>query len=275
MLVQHNIPIALANEMTPLFRDVFLDSEIAKRYASRHTKTTCLINGALAPHYQQELVAYMKENPYALAIDGSSDNSIEMNPLTVRIFDQVSGTVCTRFLDMCMSSEANAEAIFSKMEAALAKHGISWDNCVGISLDNTSAWVAITLSRLEFSMQTQQFTLWDVLVTLFITLLGKLIVHLKRYSLSNVYKFIYIIILYVKVSKFNVEEMVIDLYYWFDKSTKRKANLQRYCVFCDTNYRDIIKHVSTRWLSLEKAINCTLQQYKALRSYYISEGSYS
>ena len=139
MLVQHNIPIALANEMTPLFQDVFSDSEIAKRYASRHTKTACLINGALAPHYQQELVAYMKENPYALTIDGSSDNSIEkMNPLTVRIFDQVSGTVCTRFLDMCMSSEANAEAIFSKMEAALAKHGISWDNCVGISLDNTS-----------------------------------------------------------------------------------------------------------------------------------------
>ena len=99
--------------------------------------------------------------------------------------------------------------------------------------------------------------------------------HLKRYSLSNVYKFIYIIILYVKVSKFNVEEIVIDLYYWFDKSTKRKANLQRYCVFCDTSYRDIIKHVSTRWLSLEKAINHTLQQYEALRSYFISEGSYS
>ena len=86
MLVQHNIPIALADEMTPLFQGVFSDSEIAKRYASRHTKTACLINGALAPHYQQELVACMKENPYALAIDGSSDNSIEkMNPLTKKI----------------------------------------------------------------------------------------------------------------------------------------------------------------------------------------------
>ena len=139
MLVQHNVPIALADEMTPLFQDVFSDSEIAKRYASRHVKTACLINGALAPHYQQELVVYMKENPFALAIDGSSDNSIEMmNPLTVRIFDQGSSTVCTRFLDMCMSSEANAEAIFSKMEAALAKPGISWENCIGISLDNTT-----------------------------------------------------------------------------------------------------------------------------------------
>ena len=83
------------------------------------------------------------------------------------------------------------------------------------------------------------------------------------------------VILNVKVSKFNVEEIMIDLYYWFDRATKRKANLQRYCVFCDTSYRDIIKHVSTRWLSLEKAINHTLQQYEALRSYFISERSYS
>ena len=135
MLIQHNVPIALADKMTPLFQDVFSDSEIAKIYASRHTKTAYLINGALAP---QELVAYMKENPFAFTTDGSSDNSIEkMNPLTVRIFDQGSRTVCTRFLCMCMSSEANAETIFSKMEAALAKHGISWENCVGINLDNT------------------------------------------------------------------------------------------------------------------------------------------
>lgn len=77
----------------------------------------------------------------------------------------------------------------------------------------------------------------------------------------------------LQVSKFNVEEMVIDLFYWFDKSTKRKANLQSYCVFCDTSYREIIKHVSTRWLSLEKAIDRVLQQYEALSSYFISQGT--
>lgn len=76
----------------------------------------------------------------------------------------------------------------------------------------------------------------------------------------------------MKVSKFDVEEMVIDLYYWFDKSTKRKANLVEYCNFCDTSYRDIVKHVNTRWLSLEKAVSRVLQQYAPLRSYYLSEG---
>ncbi len=63
--------------------------------------------------------------------------------------------------------------------------------------------------------------------------------------------------LLIKVSKFDVEEMVIDIYYWFDKSTKRKASLSEYCTFCDTSYREIVKHVNTRWLSLERA-SCVL-----------------
>ena len=50
----------------------------------------------------------------------------------------------------------------------------------------------------------------------------------------------------MKVTKFSVEEMVIDLYYWFDRSTKRKASLAEYCTFCDTGYGEIVKHASTK-----------------------------
>ena len=72
---------------------------------------------------------------------------------------------------------------------------------------------------------------------------------------------------------FNVEDMVIDLYYWFEKSTKRKASLAEYCIFCDTSYRDIVKHSSTRWLSLERAVSRVLQQFVSLKSYCVSEGT--
>ena len=47
MLVQNNVPLALAYELM-LFCDIFCDSEIARRYASRHIKTTCIIIGAAA-----------------------------------------------------------------------------------------------------------------------------------------------------------------------------------------------------------------------------------
>ena len=38
---------------------------------------------------------------------------------------------------------------------------------------------------------------------------------------------------------FDVEEFCIDiLYYWFDKSTKRKKSLLSYCTFFDQEYRN-------------------------------------
>lgn len=85
----------------------------------------------------------MKEDPYALSIDGSSVE--KMNPLTIRIFDSDRGVVTTQFLDMCMSS-STAEGIFSKMQEALSKHEIPWDNCVRIGLDNTSVNMGCTNS---------------------------------------------------------------------------------------------------------------------------------
>uniref|UniRef100_A0A1X7USK9 Uncharacterized protein n=1 Tax=Amphimedon queenslandica TaxID=400682 RepID=A0A1X7USK9_AMPQE len=48
-----------------------------------------------------------------------------------------------------------------------------------------------------------------------------------------------------EVSGFSVDDFVIDIYYWFDKSTKRKAAMAEYCTFCDVTYRDMIKHVNT------------------------------
>ena len=66
---------------------------------------------------------------------------------------------------------------------------------------------------------------------------------------------------------------MIDNYYYFDKSTKRKAELVEYCVFCDTEYRKILKHVSTRWLTLELTVDRTLRVYPGLKSYFGSEGT--
>ena len=111
-----NIPFTLADELTPMFQDIFSDSEIAKNFSSRRMKATCIVNGAIAPSYQQVLVSMMKTAPFSVAIDGSSDNGVEkMNPLTVRVFNVHSGMVHTQFLDMCMSSQSTAEGVFQKM----------------------------------------------------------------------------------------------------------------------------------------------------------------
>lgn len=91
-LVEHNIPFAVTNHLSPLFRDIFPDSSIAKKYASCSMKTTCMLNLAIAPHFNCKLVLIIivclliitmiaivveevKVSPFSLLVDGSNDTS--------------------------------------------------------------------------------------------------------------------------------------------------------------------------------------------------------
>ena len=97
LLAQHNVPLALADHLSPLIRDVF-DGEVAKGYSCAKTKTSCILNNVIPPEFQHELVSLMQQSPYSLCIDGSNDTGLlKMNPLTVTIFDLTRTKVDTRF----------------------------------------------------------------------------------------------------------------------------------------------------------------------------------
>ena len=240
-------------KLTPLFQDIFSDSNIAARYSSRRTKTMCIVNGVIAPHFKDNLVASMKETPFSACIDGSSDNGVQkMNPLTIRIFDVNRGQVATQFLDMCMASSSTAGGIFTKMNEVLEAQSIKWDNCVGFGLDNTSVNMGC-----RNSIKTRIHAKNE---GVYIMGCPCHIVHNTAGKATDAFE---------SVTGFNVDDLVIVVFYWFDKSTKKKSNLFYYCDFCDTTYRDIVKHVNTRWLSLERGVEHV--QYAALKSYFASE----
>ena len=56
VLAHHDIPIAITDYLSPLFKDIFPDSLIAKLLSCARTKTTCILNGALAVDLQKSLV---------------------------------------------------------------------------------------------------------------------------------------------------------------------------------------------------------------------------
>lgn len=72
-MVKHNVPLAFAEHLSPLLKEMFPDSEISKGYASGKTKTTCILNRALKPHCLSELIEQMKCRPFSISIDGSND----------------------------------------------------------------------------------------------------------------------------------------------------------------------------------------------------------
>ena len=79
----HNIPLAVADHLGPLFLDIFHDSSIAKNYAYVKTKTTCILNKAIKPELQKNLINQRKKDCYSISTDGGNDQGLKkMNPVT-------------------------------------------------------------------------------------------------------------------------------------------------------------------------------------------------
>ena len=55
-IAEHNIPLAVADHLGPFFKDIFHDSKIAKSYAYDRIKTTCILNRAIKPELQKNLI---------------------------------------------------------------------------------------------------------------------------------------------------------------------------------------------------------------------------
>ena len=86
-LAKHNLPIAISDEFGKLFRSMFPDSNIAKKYQCEKSKSSAILNDALAMDLTSKLVERMKAASFSVAIDGNNDTGLEkMNPVTIKIF---------------------------------------------------------------------------------------------------------------------------------------------------------------------------------------------
>ena len=158
---------------------------------------------------------------------------------------------------MCTSTTATAEGIYRASDSKLVQFlgcANPWSMCTSIGVDNTSVNIAIRDSLMTRILQRNP--------AIYFNGCPCHIIHNAAQKAGDAF---------TECCAFDVEELTIDLYYWFDKSTKRKNGLRSYCIFCDQEYRAIIKHITTRWLSLETAVERTLKQFPSLTSYFKSE----
>ena len=108
----------------------------------------------------------------------------------------------TRFLDMPICNIANAQSLFDLIDEALTKRNIPWSNVVGFESDTCNVMISrhnSFFSRIK-QKQSKAFSLGYVC-------------HLASLCLAAG----------IKVLPLDVDDFFVDLYYFFDKSAKRKG----------------------------------------------------
>jgi len=149
----------------------------------------------------------MKGNPFSLLVDGSNDTGVEkLNPLTVKIFDINRRQVVTHLLDMCTTTGrecGTSLAIFSKIDSVLERFDIPWNHCVGFGVDNTSVNLGLRNSIMTHVKEKNA-------ACYFMGCPCHLVHNIACHASEALQM----------TSGFDMEDLCIDVFYWFDKSTQ-------------------------------------------------------
>ena len=70
---------------------------------------------------------------------------------------------------------------------------------------------------------------------------------------------------------FNIGQLLVDVYYYLDKSSKRQGDLKCFQLLHNMKETKILKHVATRWLSIWKCLPRLIDSWNALYDYFKSE----
>ena len=258
-LVQHNLPLATADYLGPLFKSIFPDSQIAQSYGCARQKTSDIINVAFQPYCHNYLVEFCKNNPYSVSHDGSNDTGVrKMDPVCIRTFDiKRSKTVSSHFFNMCLTEgedAAKASTTFAAIEERFVVDDIL-HIVVFLSVWTTiMPWLALeTLFHQDFLEKNN-----EICIVACPCHLAHIAAGHGNDGFSN----------YINL---NIGDVCVDAFYWFDKSTKCKGKLVEYFEFWYQEYQSVLKHLSARWLSLECCLVRILKKFPSLRSYFVSE----
>lgn len=138
-IIEHSLPFSVADHCTKLFRKMFPDSNVAKKYSCGRTKTSYLVE-ALGKQSKQSILDVIRVSPFSMATDGSTDyEDVKLYPICVRYCDPNSGKVNSVILSLKECNKpSTGENIFKLLEAEMDELEIPWENLICFSADNAS-----------------------------------------------------------------------------------------------------------------------------------------
>ena len=250
-IAMHNLSFQTADHLSDLLPKMFPDSKIASDFGCKHTKTKTICCDALDPYYKTAVIQMAQKATFNLLCDESNNKGASAKLLTVLVcfFDSINGVVATRHLDTVAIIDLTANGIFAGLEGTLQKYGIPFSNMLSFTYDTCNVMKGARKGVIA-CLHKKQPNVLDIHCTC----------HLVSLSVKTA----------TKTLPIKVDKLLVDIFYNFHHSVKRKESLKDFADFCSTEFKSILKHCETRWLSLTRSIKRVLEMWDPLCSYFRS-----
>ncbi|XP_071033051.1 SCAN domain-containing protein 3-like [Parasteatoda tepidariorum] len=246
-LIEHNVPLTAADHAGQLFRKMFPKSNIAKQYGCGRTKTSALVYQMASDHVDS-MIKLMQHNSFSTACDGSNDVDHKLYPVVISYFNPDEGLIQSNLLSVSnLSGDGTGQNISSLILDEFKKFDIPFGNCVSFMSDNAAVMQGKRNGVIAHLKQQH-----DSLIS------ARCACHLINLAAEKA----------AAILPINVDEILVDIYYYLNKSAKRKDALKHFQALHDKEAHKILKHVCTRWLSLGRSLSRLMEQWDPLVSFF-------
>lgn len=237
-----------------LLAKMFDDSEVAKRISSGKTKTRCIANNVIAPYCIENIMHSLSQISFlSVSTDGSNHGAIKMFPVVIQFFEKNSG-ILTKMIDLYSLPNETSETISEHLHTCLKKYNIV-DKCIAFSADNCNT----NFGGLRRTGKNNVYSHLKIKFQKDLIGIG-CPAHIVHNSAQHGFDLMTI----------DLESIIVKLYNYFSIYTIRTESLKSFCEFVDIQYKSLLKHSKTRWLSLYPAVKRVLEVYSALKAYFLS-----
>lgn len=249
--VKHNLSYNSLDCESKLDRVLYADSKVAEKLTLGRTKSSAIAHNVLGPASIEGTVKYLQSGVYfSVSTDASNHGPIKMFPLVVRFYTPKTD-VKTCVLDFYDDANETAIGIYNNIVTRLKNYDIDLKYLTSYSADNTNV---------NFGDKHSVFKLLQNDNNKIIA------VGCPAHILHNGVKHA------IEKCKFDVENMVLKVYNYFSYHAKRVQALKDFFEFYDSEFAPVLRHVTTRWLSLLPAIERLVKSYEILKIFFISLG---
>ncbi|GFS66311.1 uncharacterized protein TNCV_3856141 [Trichonephila clavipes] len=217
------------------------------------TECLALVNQVLFP-YSMELVQedLINDVLFSVATDASNKGNRKCFLVAIQYFSPKSG-FCHKILDFYEDAFEDSTSIKECLCEVMDKSRLPWSRVTEYGADNASVNFGVNNSVFQ-KLKSEENN--DIIAA-----------HCNDHIFHNCAKNA------LKVMPVDVENIVVEVFAEFSCSAKKREDLKECFDFFEREYREIMLHVPTRWLSLFTALDRMLSSWGSLKRYFIERGS--
>ena len=251
LLAELNLPIAAADTFTRAVKVMFPDSSIARKFHCGRSKATALII-EMAGYTRNSLAERMRARPFTLSTDGSDNGGSKQFPLVVRTVVPTTLEVRSDVLSVPVCREsATGDAIFKLIDEEFTKYRVPWENCLALGCDN--AYVMTGKEKGVFAFCKKRHNN--------IALAGCTL-HLVHISAEKG----------ADSLPMSASAILVDVFFFFkNNSSLRQHRFNEFQAELEVDQQKMLKHVSTRWLSIGRCLERLLKNWDPLKAFFKAE----